>query len=82
MCQHVGGTPAGSAAQGWRVRRPSHPDSLGITPAVCGPPVDCARGLRAVAARHGINEKTVRRRRDRVLRSLVSAREVYLRECA
>jgi len=38
--------------------------------------------IRAVAARHGINEKTVRRRRDRALRSLVSVREVYLRECA
>jgi hypothetical protein len=38
--------------------------------------------IRAVAARHGVNEKTVRRRRDRALRSLVSAHEAYLRECA
>jgi methylase of polypeptide subunit release factors len=38
--------------------------------------------IRAVAARHGINEKTVRRSRDRALRSLVSVREAYLRECA
>jgi hypothetical protein len=44
--------------------------------------LNSAAEIRAVAARHGINEKTVRRRRDRVLRSLVSAREVYLRECA
>jgi hypothetical protein len=32
------GSSAGSAAQGRRVRGPSHPDSLGITPAACGPP--------------------------------------------
>lgn len=38
--------------------------------------------IRAVAARRGLNEKTVRRSRDRALRSLVIAREAYLRECA
>jgi hypothetical protein len=38
--------------------------------------------IRAVAERRGVNEKTVRRSRDRAVRCLVSAREAYLRECA
>jgi len=44
--------------------------------------LNSAAEIRAVAGRHGVNEKTVRRRRDRAVRSLVSAREAYLRECA
>jgi hypothetical protein len=44
--------------------------------------LNSAAEIRAVAARHGVNEKTVRRSRDRAVRCLVSAREAYLRECA
>jgi hypothetical protein len=49
---------------------------------------DAVRGLSssaeisAVATRRGVNEKTVRRSRDRAVRSLVDARQAYLRECA
>ena len=41
-----------------------------------------AAEISAVATRRGVNEKTVRRSRDRALRCLVGAREAYLRECA
>jgi hypothetical protein len=41
-----------------------------------------AAEISAVATRRGVNEKTVRRSRDRAIRSLVGAREAYLRECA
>jgi hypothetical protein len=41
-----------------------------------------AAEISAVATRRGVNEKTVRRSRDRAVRSLVGAREAYLRECA
>ena len=44
--------------------------------------LNSAAEIRAVATRHGVNEKTVRRSRDRALRSLVSVRDVYLRESA
>jgi hypothetical protein len=44
--------------------------------------LNSAAEIRAVAARRGVNERTVRRGRDRAVRSLVSAREAYLRECA
>jgi len=45
------------------------------------------RGLRsaakinAVAARLGVNKKTVRRSPDRAVRALAGARQAYLREC-
>jgi hypothetical protein len=41
-----------------------------------------AAEIAAVATRRGVNEKTVRRSRDRALRCLVGARQAYLRECA
>jgi len=41
-----------------------------------------AAEIRAVATRRGVNEKTVRRSRDRAVRSLVDARAAYLRDCA
>ena len=41
-----------------------------------------AAEISAVATRRGVNEKTVRRSRDRALRCLVGAREACLRECA
>ena len=41
-----------------------------------------AAELRAVATAHGVSERTVRRSRDRAVRSLAQAREAYLRECA
>jgi len=41
-----------------------------------------AAEIAAVATRRGVNEKTVRRSRDRALRSLAAARQAYLRECA
>jgi hypothetical protein len=41
-----------------------------------------AAEISAVATRRGVNEKTVRRSRDRAIRSLAGAREAYLRECA
>ena len=44
--------------------------------------LNSAAEISAVATRRGVNEKTVRRSRDRALRSLVNAREAYLRECA
>lgn len=44
--------------------------------------LNSAAEIRVVATRHGVSERTVRRSRDRALRSLVSAREQYLRECA
>jgi ribosomal protein S18 acetylase RimI-like enzyme len=44
--------------------------------------LSCAAEISAVAARLGVNEKTVRRSRDRALRCLVEARAQYLRECA
>jgi len=44
--------------------------------------LNSAAEIRAVATRHGVNEKTVRRSRDRAVRSLVSVRDVYLRESA
>jgi hypothetical protein len=44
--------------------------------------LNSAAEIRVVAARHGVNERTVRRSRDRAVRSLVGAREAYLRECA
>jgi hypothetical protein len=49
---------------------------------------DVVRGLSsaaeiaAVATARGVNEKTVRRSRDRAVRCLVGARQAYLRECA
>ena len=44
--------------------------------------LNSAAEIRAVATRHGVNEKTVRRSRDRAVRSLMSVRDVYLRESA
>ena len=44
--------------------------------------LNSAAEIRAVAERRGVNEKTVRRSRDRAVRCLVGAREAYLRECA
>ena len=44
--------------------------------------LNSAAEISAVATRRGVNEKTVRRSRDRALRSLVDARQAYLRECA
>jgi len=44
--------------------------------------LNSAAEVRVVAGRRGVNEKTVRRSRDRAVRCLVSAREAYLRECA
>jgi hypothetical protein len=44
--------------------------------------LNSAAEISAVATRRGVNEKTVRRSRDRAVRSLVDAREAYLRECA
>ena len=41
-----------------------------------------AAEIAAVAARRGVNEKTVRRSRDRAVRALAGARQAYLRECA
>jgi len=41
-----------------------------------------AAEIRAVATRRAVNERTVRRSRDRAVRSLVAAREAYLRDCA
>jgi hypothetical protein len=53
---------------------------LELTGSVRG--LSSAAEISAVATRRGVNEKTVRRSRDRALRSLVGAREAYLRECA
>jgi hypothetical protein len=53
---------------------------LQMTGAVRG--LNSAAEISAVATRRGVNEKTVRRSRDRAVRSLVHAREAYLRECA
>lgn len=44
--------------------------------------LNSAAEIRAVALRRGVNEKTVRRSRDRAVGCLVSARAAYLRECA
>ena len=44
--------------------------------------LNSAAEIRAVATHRGVSEKTVRRSRDRALRSLVNARQAYLRECA
>src|ERR1035437_7287830 len=41
-----------------------------------------AAGINAVATHLGVNEKTVRRCRDRAVRALAGARQAYLRECA
>ena len=41
-----------------------------------------AAGISAVATHLGVNEKTVRRCRDRAVRALAGARQAYLRECA
>jgi hypothetical protein len=41
-----------------------------------------AAEIGAVATRRGVNERTIRRSRDRAIRCLVQAREAYLRECA
>ena len=41
-----------------------------------------AAEIAAVATRRGVNEKTVRRCRDRAVRALAGARQAYLRECA
>ena len=41
-----------------------------------------AAEIAAVATARGVNEKTVRRSRDRAVRCLVGARQAYLRECA
>lgn len=53
MCPLPEGTTAGPAAQGRRLRGAARPGSPGITPAICGTRVDCARELRAIAARLG-----------------------------
>jgi hypothetical protein len=44
--------------------------------------LSCAAEISAVAARRGVNERTIRRSRDRAIRCLVRARDAYLRECA
>lgn len=44
--------------------------------------LNSAAELAAVATRRGVNARTVSRSRDRAVRSLVSARAAYLRECA
>jgi hypothetical protein len=41
-----------------------------------------AAEIHAIATRRGVTEKTVRRSRDRAVRSLAGARMAYLRECA
>jgi hypothetical protein len=41
-----------------------------------------AAEINTVATRRGVNEKTVRRIRDRAVRALAGARQAYLRECA
>jgi hypothetical protein len=41
-----------------------------------------AAEINAVAARRGVNEKTVRRIRDRAVRALAGGRQAYLRGCA
>jgi hypothetical protein len=44
--------------------------------------VSSAEEINTVATRRGVNEKTVRRIRDRAVRALAAARQAYLRECA
>ena len=44
--------------------------------------LNSAAEINVVATHRGVNEKTVRRSRDRAVRSLAGAREAYLRECA
>ena len=44
--------------------------------------LNSAAEINVVAMRRGVNEKTVRRSRDRAVRSLAGAREAYLHECA
>lgn len=44
--------------------------------------LNSAAEINAVATRRGVNEKTVRRSRDRAVRSLAGAAEAYLRGCA
>jgi hypothetical protein len=44
--------------------------------------LNSAAEINVVAMRRGVNEKTVRRCRDRAVRSLAGAREAYVRECA
>ena len=54
--------------------------SVQVAGAVRG--LNSAAEINVVATARGINERTVRRSRDRAVRSLVSARAAYLRECA
>jgi hypothetical protein len=44
--------------------------------------LSCAAEISAVAARRGVNERTIRRSRDRAIRCLVRARDAYLQDCA
>ncbi len=44
--------------------------------------LNSAAEISAVATRHGVNAKTVRRSRDRAVKSLADARQAYLRDCA
>ena len=54
--------------------------SVQVAGAVRG--LNSAAEINVVATARGVNERTVRRSRDRAVSSLVSARAAYLRECA